>query len=335
MAKNGFNRKSIFIVLINIFILASCMKVIEDNHVNKVVDKARFHQLTSGVKNGEHINLGGLSGLVSAPDREEIIYAVNDRYKNSLSKILTIDISQTPVKVIDSTSLMRDGLPVKKIDVEGITTDGQGGYWLVSEGKVKKDIPHALYHVNKKGELTDESSVIDFPDELLKYQRKYGAEGITRIGDILWLAIQRPWDDDPQNTVKLVAYHTKDKTWGAVLYPLEFIDDEWTGLSEITAHGDYVYIIERDNQVVEKSEIKRLYRVAKSELKPKELGSNLPLVNKELVFDLLPMLKKKHMQTEAKLEGLAIDVDGTFFFVTDDDGKGNNSAKTLFFSIHK
>jgi len=287
MAKNGFNRKSIFIVLINIFILASCMKVIEDNHVNKVVDKARFHQLTSGVKNGEHINLGGLSGLVSAPDREEIIYAVNDRYKNSLSKILTIDISQTPVKVIDSTSLMRDGLPVKKIDVEGITTDGQGGYWLVSEGKVKK------------------------------------------------LAIQRPWDDDPQNTVKLVAYHTKDKTWGAVLYPLEFIDDEWTGLSEITAHGDYVYIIERDNQVVEKSEIKRLYRVAKSELKPKELGSNLPLVNKELVFDLLPMLKKKHMQTEAKLEGLAIDVDGTFFFVTDDDGKGNNSAKTLFFSIHK
>jgi hypothetical protein len=55
--------------------------------------------------------------------------------------------------------------------------------------------------------------------------------------------------------VKLVAYNTKDRTWGAVHYPLDpvpAVDGAWVGLSEITIRGDWAYIVERDNLVASK-----------------------------------------------------------------------------------
>ena len=80
-------------------------------------------------------------------------------------------------------------------------------------------------------------------------ERRFGFEGITKVGDTLWMAVQREWDDDPKNHAKLVAYNIETGEWGAVHYPKAEPDTGWVGLSEIVAHGDHVYVIERDNLI--------------------------------------------------------------------------------------
>jgi hypothetical protein len=174
---------------------------------------------------------------------------------------------------------------------------------------------------------------VAFPPELLAQEIRFGAEGVTRIGDVLWIAIQREWKDDPKGMVKLVAYDTAAKTWGAVHYPLETPAKGWMGLSEITAHGDFVYIVERDNQIGEAAVVKRVYRVPLAQMQAAALGGPLPVVTKELVRDLIPDLARWNGYIQDKVEGFAIDAGGTGYAVTDNDGVDDASGETLFWSI--
>ena len=87
--------------------------------------------------------------------------------------------------------------------------------------------------------------------------------------------------------VKLVSYTPATETWGAVAYQFDKGTQGWVGLSEITAHGDYVYIVERDNQIGRAAKIKKLYRVPLAEMQPAELGGELPIVSKEEVRDFM------------------------------------------------
>src|SRR3546814_13429635 len=77
------------------------------------------------------------------------------------------------------------------------------------------------------------------------------------IGNTLRIAIQRQCKDDPEYTVKLVAYNLDTKEWGAVRYPTDVAERGWVGLAEITLHGDHVYIIERDNLIGDAARIKK------------------------------------------------------------------------------
>ncbi len=169
-------------------------------------------------------------------------------------------------------------------------------------------VPHGILHVNEKGEI---DQTIGLPDELLRGATRFGFEGITVTGTgddtVLWMAVQREWADDEKGTVKLVSYNPKKKEWGAVRYPLDKGEEGWVGLSEITAHGDFVYIIERDNQIGAAAKIKRLYKVAKSEMVAGKIGEALPVVKKELVRDLLPDLLKTGGYALEKIEGFTID----------------------------
>jgi hypothetical protein len=257
---------------------------------------------------------------------------VNDSFYRNQPAIFTIDANDFPAKIIKKTIVTRDGMPAQKLDMEGITTDGKGGFWISSEGKTSKLVPHALYNVNAKGEIIKE---IAFPAELLSVEKRFGAEGITRIGDTLWIAIQRQWKDDPKNTVKLVSYNIKSKAWGAVLYPTEKAAKGWVGLSEITAYGDQVYIVERDNQIGTNAKVKRLYKVTQAQLKSAPLGGQLPLVEKQLVRNFIPDLKMLNGYVVDKLESFAIDVNGTGYAITDNDGVDDSSGETYFFSTGK
>jgi len=146
----------------------------------------------------------------------------------------------------------------------------------------------------------------------------------------------RTWRDDPKGMVKLVAYDIKAKTWGAVHYPLDIpADGAWMGLSEITIHGDWAYIIERDNRIATVGASKRLYRVPVSDLKPAALGGTLPVVTKELVRDIVPDLRVLNGYVQDKVEGFAIDASGTGWLVTDYDGVQDASGETLFWTIGK
>lgn len=320
----------------NLLAIANEADLIEDGGVRSHVtlyelgnSGSGYPMIQSKMADGKPIGWGALSGLAADPKEAGKLYAVNDSFYAMQPSIVVINATQKPAQITDVIRVTRNGAPAQLLDLEGITSDGKDGFWLASEGRTERMIPHGLYHVNSKGEIKNQ---IAFPAELLAVERRFGSEGVTMIGDTLWIAIQRSWKDDPKNTVKLVSYNTNTKEWGAVRYPTEEPSKGWIGLSEITAHGDYVYIVERDNQIGNNAKVKRLYRVAQSDMKAAVLGGELPLVSKELVRDFLPDLKSTNGYVVDKIEGFAIDVNGVGYAVTDNDGVDDSNGETLFFS---
>ena len=290
---------------------------------------AQYPTLTSaGAK--ELIGWGANSGMVAGADG--MIYAVNDSFYGYQPSIFVINPRTQPAQILRRIPVTRAGHPAQKLDLEGITTDGKGGFWLASEGRTDRLIPHALYHVNASGEIQAEVSL---PEELLQYEIRFGFEGITRVGDWLWMAVQREWKDDPKGLVKLVAYNTQSKEWGAIHYPLDSVSHGWIGLSEINAFGDYVYLIERDNQIGEAARIKQVTRVPISQMVPAKLGETLPVVTKEVVRDLIPDLQGFGGYVVDKVEGLAITPASDIYVSTDNDGVDDSSGETFFWSIGK
>lgn len=294
---------------------------------------AAYPQLRAGRNaDGTPLGWGALSGLAADTRKPGLLYAVNDSFYAAQPTIFTIDATQTPAQITAALPVTRDGKPAAKLDLEGITLDGKGGYWLASEGNSKKEVPHAIYHVNAQGEI---DRTLNLPQALLQHEVRYGAEGITLAGDTLWIAMQRPWQDDTENSVKLLAYNLKTDSWGAVRYPLDATDKGWVGLSEITAWQGNLYIIERDNQIGSNAQIKRLYKVAMNGLAPAALGGDLPLVEKTEVRDFIPDLKASNGYVVDKIEGFTIDASGVGYAVTDNDGVDDSSGETLFFSTGK
>ncbi|MBA4323502.1 MAG: alkaline phosphatase, partial [Rhodobacter sp.] len=277
------------------------------------------------------IGWAALSGLTAGAEAGQL-FAISDSVFGMMPRIYQIDATQTPARITGAIDITRGGFPAQKIDLEGIVADGEGGFWLANEGRSDRLIPHAILHVDASGKINQE---IGLPPELLAHEVRFGFEGITKVGDVLWLAVQREWGDDPKGMVKLVSYNLADQTWGAVHYPLDAPGEgAWMGLSEITLHGDWVYIVERDNQIADRAATKKLYRVALSQLAPAPLGGTLPVVTKELVRDLVPDLKAAtNGYVVDKVEGFAVDAAGTGWVVTDNDGVDDSSGETLFWSI--
>jgi Esterase-like activity of phytase len=275
------------------------------------------------------IGWAALSGLAAGD--AGTLYAVSDSALSAAPTIYTIDATQTPAKITGAIVVTRGGDAAQKLDLEGIATDGEGGFWLASEGRSDRLIPHGLIHVDAEGAIIEE---VPLPEALLDHEIRFGFEGVAKVGDVLWLAVQREWQDDPAGMVKLLAYNTADKTWGAVHYPLDApTEGAWMGLSEITLHGDHLYLIERDNQIADRATTKKLTRVALVDLKPAELGGPLPVVTKEPVRDLIPELAGHGGYVSEKVEGFAVDAAGNGWVVTDNDGTNDSSGETYFWSI--
>ncbi|NOD65500.1 MULTISPECIES: esterase-like activity of phytase family protein [unclassified Ruegeria] len=292
---------------------------------------ANYPHLTSAGAD-ELIGWGALSGLVA--DEDGMIYAVNDSFYGFQPSIFKIDPSQSPARIVDVIRIHRqDGNPAQKLDLEGITLDGKGGFYVASEGRTDRVIPHAIYHVSADGLIKDRKGEIGLPPELMAVEKRFGFEGITKVGDTLWMAVQREWKDDPENHVKLVAYNLETKEWGAVHYPKTDPEKGWVGLSEIVAFGDHVYVIERDNQHDHRAVTKKIYRIPLSEMTPAPLGGALPVVSKQEVRDLLPDLTSTGGYVLDKIEGLAILPSGEAFVMTDNDGVDDASGETMFWSI--
>ncbi|MGN6538694.1 MAG: esterase-like activity of phytase family protein [Mesorhizobium sp.] len=284
---------------------------------------------------GLPIGWGALSGLFADPDKPGTLYAVSDSFYRNAPAIFTVDAAKTPALIAAKTIVTRDGAPAQKLDIEGITGDGDGGFWLANEGDPAKLVPHALLHVDGKGAIKEE---IGLPVELLAGQTRFGLEGVTAIGDgddrTLVMAVQREWKDDPKGQVKLLAYKPKSKQWAAVRYPLDKPEGGWMGLSEITAHDGKLYIIERDNLIGNLARTKKLYAVALDAFRPAPLDGDLPVVEKTLVRDLLPDLKAAtNGYVVDKVEGFTIDPEGNAFVVTDNDGVDDSSGETLFLRL--
>ena len=276
------------------------------------------------------IGWGALSGLATDPEAEGTLYAINDSFYAAQPSIFTIDAAQTPAVITTATPVTLDGAPATGLDLEGITPDGNGGFWLASEGNAEKDVAHQLIHVAADGAIQEQ---VAFPDSLLAGEKRFGAEGIAMVDGTLWVTMQREWGDDPKGMVKLLAYTPASGEWGAVHYPLETAETGWMGLSDIAVHGDDAYILERDNQIGAAAKVKAIYAVPLADLVPAPLGGELPEVSKTLVHDLIPDLQSFNGYVVDKAEGLAIAADGTGYVVTDNDGVDDSSGESFFFAI--
>ncbi|MAS60167.1 MAG: esterase-like activity of phytase family protein [Proteobacteria bacterium TMED51] len=324
----------------NLFVTANEVDLIEDGGVRSHVMIYEFQdaaptypQLTSAGAE-KLIGWGAISGMVS--DANGIVWAVNDSFYGFQPTIFKIDTKTTPATIIDSIPVTRrNGEYAQQIDMEGITLDGEGGFFIASEGRTDRVIPHAVYHVNASGEIQFRKGEIGLPPELIAVERRFGFEGITKLGDTLWMAVQREWKDDPKNYSKLVAYNLDTKEWGAVHYPKAEPAVGWVGISEIVAHGNYFYVIERDNQIGRAAMTKKIYRIPAAEMVPAPLGGDLPVVSKELVRDLIPDLRSTNGYVVDKVEGLAIMQDGRVWISTDNDGVDDSSGETYFWSPGK
>ena len=322
----------------NLLVSANETDLVEDGGVRAHVmiyeraeGPAAYPTLTSAGAD-ELIGWGAISGMVGDAETPGLIYAVNDSFYGYQPTIFTIDATQTPARITSALYVTRAGMPAQKLDMEGITLDGKGGFWVASEGRTDRLVPHAILNVNAKGEIKKE---IGLPAELLAGEKRFGFEGITMIGSTLWMAVQREWGGDPKNHVKLVSYDTESGEWGAVLYPKAEPETGWVGLSEIVAHGDWVYVVERDNQIGAAAKIKKVYRIPLAEMTPVAIGGDYHVVSKEEVRDLIPDLKAWGGYVVDKVEGLAIDAAGEMFVSTDNDGVDDSSGETFFWSIGK
>mgnify|MGYP000660490616 CR=1 FL=1 len=323
----------------NLLAVANEADLVEDGGIRSHVTlyaygegTATYPMIMSGMDGDRPVGWGALSGLAADPDKAGTLYAVNDSFYALQPTIFTIDATQTPAMITKATPVKRGGANAQLLDMEGITTDGAGGFWVASEGRTDRLVPHALYHVDADGDI---DGYVPFPPELLAVEKRFGSEGVTKIGDTLWIAIQREWTDDEPGHVKLLSYTPSTKEWGAVRYPLEPKGAGWVGLSEITANGDYVYIVERDNQIGAAAKLKKLFRVPVADLKPAPLGGDLPVVSKEEVHDFIPDLKSTGGYVVDKIEGFAIDTEGNAFAVTDNDGIDDSNGETLFLRLGK
>ncbi|NDW04260.1 esterase-like activity of phytase family protein [Jiella pacifica] len=288
-----------------------------------------YPMIVSEDQDGLPLGWGALSGLAGDPEDASKLYAVSDSFYKNQPRIFTIDASTMPAKITGAMTVTQDGEPAKSLDLEGITADGQGGFWLASEGNLEKEIPHQILHVGK-GVIQE---VVPMPKELTDQSTRFGAEGITMDGDRLWIAIQREWKDDEKGFVKLLAYKPASKEWSAVRYPLDKAGKGWVGLSEITAHDGALYILERDNQIGSAAKEKTLFKVSLDGVTPAALGSELPTVTKEEVHDFVPDLSATGGYVVDKLEGFTFAADGTAYAVTDNDGVDDSSGETLFFKV--
>ena len=288
-----------------------------------------YPQLTSAGSD-DLIGWGAL-GALTAGDGPGQLVAASDSVYGQMPALYRIDATQTPARITDRILVTRGGDAAQKLDIEGITGDGEGGFWLANEGDAAKLIPHAILHVNAEGEIEDE---IALPAEVLAHQTRFGAEGIALVGNRLWVAMQREWGDDPEGQVKLLSYDLDAEEWGAVRYPLEAKGEGWIGLSEIAVMGDNAYVIERDNLIGDAAALKSIFRVALSDLQPAPLDGDLPVVTKNAVRDLIPDLKAQtNGYVVDKVEGLAFDGNGEAWVVTDNDGVDDSSGETLFWKL--
>jgi hypothetical protein len=291
---------------------------------------AAYPHLTSAglTEDGAPVGWGAISGQVMAEDGT--IFAVSDSFYAMQPTIFHIDVSETPARIVDAIRVTREGQPAQLMDMEGIALDGEGGFWIASEGRSDRLVPHAIYHVGADGAIED---YVALPDALLAVERRFGFEGITRVGDMLYIAVQREWRDDPADHAKVLGYNLDTEEWSVAHYPLTEPATGWVGLSEIVAHDGFLYFVERDNQHAGSAVTKQITRVSMDALPMVGLGETPNVLEPELVVDLLPYLTSTGGYVLDKVEGLAIAADGTMWISTDNDGVDDHSGETMFFAI--
>ena len=310
-------------------------------------------------EDGTPIPWGALSALAVFPEDNDIVYSVYDSFYDK-SRIFVIDVDVEPA-LITGEIILKDSLGVLatvapdrvnddasvNLDLEGLAARPDGGFWVVSEGAGSVDdesrpveTPNLALRVDPDGVI---EKVVTLPETTNVRQRRFGFEGVASVGsgddEVLYVAFQREWVDDPDNRVRIGRY---DGEWRFFHYPIESPvspNGGWVGLSEITALSDDRFaVIERDNQGGDDAAIKRIYTFTVAGLTPvadAPAGETaaFPVVEKTLVRDLIDDLRAPRGAVLEKIEGLAALKNGVALIVNDNDGVDDSNGETQLLKL--
>ena len=339
----------------NLFVVA-CENDSRDDNIRSAVviyeygeGDAQYPTLMSKrAKNGVAIPWGALSGLSNDPMRPNMLYSIEDSFYKS-SRFFTINTDKKPARITKATTIMdtmgmltaenadlvNDDGSVN-IDQEGIASDGNGMFYIASEGRGTigdSDNPFEFLNyilaVDSAGEI---HNVITLPDELNAVQSRYGLEGIAYHPEgYLVVCLQRAWGD--MEGPAILVYNIEESEWiGHVVYPLDDPESQnggWVGLSDIswTMEEKHFLVLERDNKGGLDAAVKKIYRV--------DLGVELDgqVVEKELVKDLIDIYSMNGALPMEKIEGMAYTAKGQVWIVNDNDGTDDNSGETQLLNL--
>lgn len=168
------------------------------------------------------------------------------------------------------------------------------------------------------------------PPEIAAKKLKWGLEGVAFMDDgsddgLLIACLQRPWQGETHPMV--LAWSITDNAWaGYFRYPLDEVESPaggWIGLSEVSVHAGMIFILERDNQGGPDARVKKVYKVD-----PMTLTWNGEVAKKEIVYDILPVLKTVSQGlTPEKVEGMAVTRNG-MYINNDNDGVDDYNGAT-------
>ncbi|WP_046506476.1 esterase-like activity of phytase family protein [Streptomyces odonnellii] len=281
---------------------------------------------------GAPIGWGALGALSAVPGKPHQLYSVTDA-AYSTTKILTIDAARQPAVITRALTVKdADGRPVG-YDAEGIHARPQGGFWLAVEGA--KGADNKLVRLDSTGRT---QQVVPLSADVAAGLGGQGFEGVTATTDrngreVVWATLQREVKTDPAGVVRLGRYDVTSGTWSWYGYRIgsTTTPGDWIGLSEITAVGDKLAVIERDKLNGPAAKIKRIYTVDLP--KSAAPSGSLPVLPKKLAHDVLPDLRATNGWTQEKLEGMTVAGDGQVYAITDNDGLDNSTGETVFLPL--
>ncbi len=315
-----------------------------------------------GVK-GVPITWGAISSLAAHRKNPRIVYATSDSFYSE-SRIFKIKLKKRrPSVIVDYLPVDTSGVGDIALDLEGLVQSSDGTFWAASEGsgtQGDESRPFAtsnkLLHIDRKGVVQE---VVELPDTVTQRQRRWGFEGVAAVGkagsEKLYAAIQRPWlanpsvDSSTEANPRIGVYDTATGEWKFFFYPTEAtsgnpdLSNQWIGLSEIVYLGnDRFAVLERDNLVGEEAEsdgFKQVCFISIEGIEPVadngEANIDLPEVDKEACFDLIPAMASANGSVVDKVEGLTVTKWGKIIIATDNDGVDDHPGETLLLDVTK
>ncbi|MCB9914956.1 MAG: esterase-like activity of phytase family protein [Planctomycetes bacterium] len=337
------------------------------------------------VHHGAPIAWAALSGLAADPQRDDVVYTIQDSYyqESRLFEVKLADHGPALITrerpLVDSNGVLLTALQglaaalpasatadfdvsalvnadgTVNLDPEGIAVDGNGRFWIASEGAGNLtngvsdpgnrpfESPNLLLRAKKVGQIARIEEVVLLPQEVIENQLRFGFEGVSAVGDYVYVAFQREWSaaGDPAGHVRLGRYDRTNGTWGFAFYSLDAVaspNGGWVGLSDLSYVGDDVFaVLERDNQAGDDAAVKRIYTVSVAGVTFRDASQvgSFDVLAKTLKLDILAAgtFDVTGGPMPEKLEGLAVLANGDALIVNDNDGVEDNSGETQLLEL--